>query len=86
MGYPILTTPGDDFESYADGSVLNAKNGGFGGTSPTFLTWGGKYFDRLNYTGVKATDDFESYADGAAVDGLNGGTGFSGAYVDRTNT
>lgn len=57
----------DDFESYANGAVVNALNGG--------TCWNGAYNDQTTPLGLQASDDFESYTDAYNVAGLSGGSG-----------
>lgn len=66
----------DTMESYADGVVVSALNGGQG--------WSAAYVDRASYTGLQEWDSMETYISGEAVNGLNGGTGFVGSYVDKS--
>lgn len=63
----------DRFESYADGAILNALNGG--------RRFSGAFVD--NGPGIVGLDDAESYSDGATLNALNGGNGFATAYTDR---
>lgn len=73
--------PGDDFESYTDGVVLNGRNQGWGGTNGFVINWDSVYNARSNYAALQAYDDMEAYTDGENVAGLTGGSGFSGGYV-----
>lgn len=78
MARVTMGIPRDDMESYSNGVLLDALDGGVG--------WTGAYVARTNFMGVQAVDDIESYSNGADLDGLNGGTmDWTGAYVARIN-
>jgi len=71
--------PWDDMESYTDTALLSGLNGGIG-------DWAGAYVGRPAFYSVWNWDDMESYANTDPLNGLNGGSGWSTAYVGRSNT
>ena len=82
-GTPPQNIPGDDFESYTDGALLNGLDGGWCGDNVYDICWDTPWTARSNFAALQSYDDFDEYADGANLAGLTGGTGFSGAYAVR---